>query len=51
MGQFGRGGFASPAPGSRAGSVVTGWGGIARTEEEARAIIDDAKAKRYVHSG
>ena len=33
------------------GAVVSGWGAMARTEDEARGAIQDLKAKKLVHSG
>ena len=33
------------------GALVTGWGAMARTEEEARSVIEDLKTKKFVHSG
>jgi transcriptional regulator with XRE-family HTH domain len=34
------------------GTTVTGWGGMGRSEDDARAIIDDLKKEeRVVHSG
>ena len=33
------------------GAIVTGWGGMAKSEDEARAVIDELKTRGGVNNG